>query len=366
MGVFKESIRNLIDFGYQRGMDGEKIARRLIEAGFDMAINDGAVMEPNDTFYISIGKSGKYAMKPVLPIDPDVIQETLKLCAETFADYEMQHRAKGTPEGDAKAERNLRMKERCLTALGEPTDTAIPAPGTAQERDSEAPAPLGASKLSDAPMSRAEVLLFIDQRMAGYQKHGMDAEYAAFKAFRHEIAGHLEEQPVNMQQALKDFYVEVHKRNVKAGWWNDLATGQPKKRSVGELLVLMVTEIWEAFVAYEQNLADDKLPQYPGLGVEMGDLQIRLADFMGAMIEGSIVEYSGVDNPGERALRKIGEIAEDYEAIRKTPKAKGEDEAGELLPAMSAVQMIFDKLDFNANRPDHKIENRKKEGGKVT
>lgn len=162
------------------------------------------------------------------------------------------------------------------------------------------------------------------------------------------------------------FFSDVHERNRRAGWWTDLETGEAKKRNVGELLMLFVTEIVEAYVAYIENAQDDKLTDYPGLGVEIGDLAIRLADFAGAAMGGHLVAYSGVRNPGEELFEQVVEIALRYEKIRKTPDAIGELERGEPLPAMDIPAMIDAKLAFNAKRADHKIENRLKADGKKT
>lgn len=162
------------------------------------------------------------------------------------------------------------------------------------------------------------------------------------------------------------FFGDVFERNQRAGWWSELETGEPKKRNVGELFMLFVTEIVEAYVAYVQNTPDDKLPEYPGLGVELGDLAIRMADFAGAAMAGKLVAHSGVNNPGENLFRQIRPIAESYERIRKTPQAVGDPEEGDFLPPMDIGVMIDAKLAFNANREDHKIENRLKDGGKKT
>lgn len=166
--------------------------------------------------------------------------------------------------------------------------------------------------------------------------------------------------------ALRAFFTDVHARNVKAGWWSDLETGQPKKRSVGELFMLFVTEIAEAYQSWQDMSPDDKLPQFPGVGVEMGDLLIRAADFCGALAAGRIVENSSVPNPGDALFREVLQIAARYEAIRKTPEAIGQPEAGDFIPAMDVADMVDAKLDFNAKRPDHKIENRLKADGKKT
>jgi hypothetical protein len=59
------------------------------------------------------------------------------------------------------------------------------------------------------------------------------------------------------------------------------------------MFILMVTELVEAYKAWaNNNEPDDKLPQFPGVGVEMGDLLIRIADFCGGLYAGLIVEHT--------------------------------------------------------------------------
>ena len=162
------------------------------------------------------------------------------------------------------------------------------------------------------------------------------------------------------------FFADVHERNVRAGWWSELETGEPKKRSPGELMILMVTELAEAYDAWLTGEADDKLPDHPGLGVEMGDALIRIADFCGALAAGRIIRPDPANNPGDQMFRRIVDIAAEYEAIRKTPKAVGDPETADFLPPMLVAQMVDDKLHFNAAREDHRVENRLKEDGKRT
>lgn len=167
--------------------------------------------------------------------------------------------------------------------------------------------------------------------------------------------------------ALQLFFDDVYARNVKAGWWTNIENGTPKKRNVGELFILMVTELAEAYRAYVNREQDDKLPEFPGVGVEMGDLMIRIADFCGAVAAGNVIAYDGnTGNPGEEMFFEICRIAERYEAIRKTPEAKGGEETADFIPAMNIGPMVDAKLAFNATRADHKIENRLKEDGKRT
>lgn len=171
---------------------------------------------------------------------------------------------------------------------------------------------------------------------------------------------------IKHENALRQFFVDVYDRNVKAGWWTELETGQPKKRSPGEMLMLMVTEMAEAYEGWLLDIPDDKLPEFPALGVEMADLLIRVADFCGALLAGRIIRPDPADNPGDMMFRKIVDIATEYETIRKTPAACGDPEHADFLPEQDVAMMTDMKLAFNANRPDHKIENRLKEDGKRT
>lgn len=106
-----------------------------------------------------------------------------------------------------------------------------------------------------------------------------------------------------------------HSASRAGGWWHDLETGEPLKRNVGELLCLIHSEISEAMEGHRKGLMDDKLPHRPMIEVELADALIRIADLAGGL-----------------NLDLGGAVAE--------------------------------KLAYNAQRADHKPENRKKEGGK--
>lgn len=235
---------------------------------------------------------------------------------------------------------------------------------------------------------------YIDSKIAGTDRHIAEAENPVYreayehvaivlqaiaKEFRmgmHLPSAHFEGRVIPYSEdrstgimhsdGLARFFDDVYQRNVKAGWWTDISTGQPKKRSVGELFILMVTELVEAYAAYLTQEPDDKLPQFPGLGVEMGDLLIRVADFCGALAAGNIVEDTSVANPGAAAFDRVCVIAREYESIRKTPAANGMPELGNPIPAQDVAVMVDAKLAFNATRADHKIENRLKDDGKRT
>jgi hypothetical protein len=102
----------------------------------------------------------------------------------------------------------------------------------------------------------------------------------------------------------------VHKK-----WWIDIHTGEPIQRNVGEMLCLVHSEISEAMEGHRKNLMDDKLPHRKMFEVELADAMIRIFDIAGAMN----LDLSGA---------------------------------------------IYEKLLYNIEREDHKVENRLKENGK--
>lgn len=105
-----------------------------------------------------------------------------------------------------------------------------------------------------------------------------------------------------------------------AGWWNDLKTGEPltinTPRLVSEKLLLVHSEISEAMEGHRKDRMDDKLPHRKMLEVELADAVIRIFDMAGGF---------NLDLPGA----------------------------------------IAEKLAYNSQRADHKVENRKAEGGKA-
>lgn len=106
---------------------------------------------------------------------------------------------------------------------------------------------------------------------------------------------------------------EVHRAN--AQWWQDLHTGEPITRNVGELLCLVHSELSEAMEGHRKGLTDDKLPHRKMFEVELADAVIRIFDLAAGL---------GIDLGGAYA----------------------------------------EKMAYNATRADHKPAARLAEGGK--
>ena len=125
-----------------------------------------------------------------------------------------------------------------------------------------------------------------------------------------------------IEQFFAEFQRDAHKASYDSGWWHCPIEGDSYLKNPAKLLLaiptklmLMVSEIAEGMEADRCDLMDDKLPHRKGIECEMADAIIRIVDIAGAL-----------------DLDLGGAIAE--------------------------------KMQFNSIRPDQKIENRRKPGGK--
>lgn len=81
--------------------------------------------------------------------------------------------------------------------------------------------------------------------------------------------------------------------SLNSQWWTDLNTNKPLDRNIGELLMLIVSEIAEAMEGHRKNLYDDKLKQRKMLEVELADALIRIFDLGGGLgldLGGALIE----------------------------------------------------------------------------
>lgn len=125
---------------------------------------------------------------------------------------------------------------------------------------------------------------------------------------------------------------ECHDASVRSGWWLHPKTGYDLRAllrepsgPVQELLAQLLTtqklclvhsEVSEAMEGHRKGLQDDKLPHRSMIEVELADAVIRIADLAGAL-------------------------------------------------QIDLGAAIAEKMAFNAERADHKLENRAATGGKA-
>jgi len=114
--------------------------------------------------------------------------------------------------------------------------------------------------------------------------------------------------------SLNECAKDCHEAAVKGGWWHD-SEGNKKERNIGELLCLIHSEISEAMEGARKGLMDTHLKHKSMMEVELADAIIRIFD---------LAESKGFN---------LGET-------------------------------IYEKLEYNKSRADHKTKNRLKEGGK--
>jgi hypothetical protein len=189
---------------------------------------------------------------------------------------------------------------------------------------------------------------------------------------------------------LNDYAQEVHQAN--KNWWIDLETGQRKQRNVGEMLMLCVSEVAESMEGARKGLMDDKLPHREMREVEMADTLIRLLDLAGGLglnlncndwgflhgeslseMQRNIYAVSYIKNEAESLFTITQDICRAYIPLRSHDHYTG------ALAVRSAIRAILhhcrefdldlegayhEKMEYNRNRLDHKIEHRKTEGGK--
>lgn len=178
---------------------------------------------------------------------------------------------------------------------------------------------------------------------------------------------------------------EVFKNNEK--WWRNIETGDWIERNPKTLLALMTSEISEALEGLRKDLMDDHLPNRKMAEVEIADHLIRTLDFIAGM--GIDIEYINVKDTFQfEAIEEfvIGYFDDEQSAAlydldyaMKQAFADGGDDGhipyiwyGYLLTIggfatkfnYDIIGAMEEKLEYNKNRQDHKVEARKLAGGK--
>ncbi len=180
----------------------------------------------------------------------------------------------------------------------------------------------------------------------------------------------------------------IYNHNVKAGWWDEPV------RPDGTTIALIHSELSEAWGGFKMDIPDDHLPQYPNVVVELADAAIRIYDFFGhkkwdlekaievvyvLQAEEPLLPFENMDI-AEYFSDLHYHVSAALEGVRKDQIMQIADgvldiAAFELAIALDMIygcvswgwpleKAIGDKRAYNANRADHKRENRVKENGK--
>jgi hypothetical protein len=178
-----------------------------------------------------------------------------------------------------------------------------------------------------------------------------------------------------------EFCRDVFADNLTAGWWSDLQTGERIERNVGELLMLITTEIAEAAEGWDMGLPDDKLPHRPMFQVELADTAIRVFDLGGGLgldlgaafgrlrfahVRGTV---AGAGTPFN-LLMLVRHVSAAMEAHRRGNREFLERALATLLLgidelATDLLAVIAEKRGYNRTRADHSIAARRAAGGKA-
>jgi hypothetical protein len=179
-------------------------------------------------------------------------------------------------------------------------------------------------------------------------------------------------EDVDLNELAKEIFAE----NVERGWWDDW----PNRMDRFEIAMgLVVTEFAEAIEGVRKDLMDDHLPNHKMMHVEIADAAIRALDMAGALADErgddllmtglleQAADFFVVHNAGKNPIAQLCACCEPcvYRAWANSPGViVARCHAMSLLHNFDLWGIIEEKRAYNATRPDHKRENRAKEGGK--
>lgn len=174
------------------------------------------------------------------------------------------------------------------------------------------------------------------------------------------------------EEDLNRYAAHIHELNLK--WWTN-ADGSPKDLDKGERFMLMVSELAEAMEGDRKSLADDHLPQYPMIWVELADCVIRVMD--SGHVYGWDFEIEGYENPlliqyPQTVGAGLFNVVDKLISLASCEFQKEYDEASsfakdviincqdlaEALMCEDFWQVVYEKLVYNWTRADHAHENR--------
>lgn len=135
------------------------------------------------------------------------------------------------------------------------------------------------------------------------------------KDFLEKISEKINKMEIKVKESVNEVVKICYQNSYDMGWHTNIETGKLKDINIGEKIALAHSELSEALEGARKDLMDDHLPHRKMEEVELADAVIRIFDLAGR---------------------------------------RGWDIGG-------AMQ---EKLKYNRTREDHKIKNRKKDGGK--
>lgn len=193
----------------------------------------------------------------------------------------------------------------------------------------------------------------------------------------------------NISNELRD---AIYNHNVKAGWWDEPV------RPDGTTIALIHSEITEAWTGLRTDMQDEHLPQYMSVVVELADAAIRIYDFFGhkkwnleaalntvyRMRANQYIPPYEMVNFGYWFADLHAHVSYALEGVRKDLRMQASEANDEQMDVAAfelaivldmiykgcarwnwpLVEALGDKRAYNANRADHKRENRAAEHGK--
>jgi NTP pyrophosphatase (non-canonical NTP hydrolase) len=192
-------------------------------------------------------------------------------------------------------------------------------------------------------------------------------------------------------QVIAELTRDCYEASKKGGWHNDLETGEPRNLTQNwQMFLTRITlahsELSEAMEGHRKSQMDDKLPHLPMVQVEIADAVIRVHDLAGCMglrlEDATIRDFTitmdspfSVPNHLARLHAFLSEATNIYDDRGDVDlkeelqfRLRGFTEyAFALANSMQfdLMDVIWQKMTFNASRADHKAGARKAAGGKA-